>query len=155
MPNEFGFDAALAIELLLKGEDHQHLANVLPHQLDARLPPCPQLRADVIDHRDSALVQLTREAKIEIRKVDQDSSVRVAAFCLGHHAAKALVDARQVLDDLGQSHHCDLVRVDHEFASGLLHPLAAHAEELQGELRRSPGAFLTKGLDQFGPVKFA
>src|ERR1035438_6097198 len=124
MPNEFRFDPALAIELLLEGKDHQHLTDVLPYQLDARLPPRPQLWADVIDHWDSALVQLARQAKIEVRKVDQHGSVRTASFRFSHHAAKALVDPRQVLDDLGQSHHRDLVRVGHEFASGLLHPLS-------------------------------
>ena len=119
MPDELGFDAALAIELLLEGEDHQHLADVLPHQLDARLPPRPQLRADVVDHRDAALVQLARQAKIEVGEVDQHGGVGAAAFGLGHHVAKAPVDARDVLDHLDHADHRDLVSVDHEFASGL------------------------------------
>jgi hypothetical protein len=37
----------------------------------------------------------------------------------------------------------------------LLHALAAHAEEFQGEPHRSPGGFLAKRLDQLSAVKFA
>ncbi len=100
-------------------------------------------------------MQLPRQPKIEIRKIDQHGGVRAASFRLSHHLAKALINSRQVFDDLSQSHHRNLVRVDDELASGLLHPLAAHTEELQRKLRRSPGGFLAKGFDQLRPIKLA
>ena len=54
MSDKLRRDAALAIELLFEGKDHQHLANVFANALDAALLPRPQLRADVIDDRHSA-----------------------------------------------------------------------------------------------------
>ncbi len=83
MPDKFRVDTALAIELLFEGEDDQHLAHVLPHQLDARLPPRPQLRADVINHRDPALVQLARQPKVEVGEVDEHSGVWFSPLGLG------------------------------------------------------------------------
>ena len=131
MPNKLSVDTAFAIELLLEREDDHHLAHVLPHEFDAPLPPGPQLRADVVDHRNAALVQLARQTKVEVGEIDKHGSVGLAPLGFGHHFVKQPEDARQMLHHFGQSDHGDLIGVDHQVASSLLHALAADAEKFQ------------------------
>src|SRR5215472_8552085 len=83
MADEFGSDAVLAIELLFEWKDHKHLSDILANQLDTRLSPCPQLRTDVIDHRNSTLVEFAREPEIEVRKVDENRRIRLSSVCFG------------------------------------------------------------------------
>src|ERR1700690_3993328 len=116
MANKLRLNAALAIEALLEGEDHQHLANVFAYLLDAALFPRPQLRADVVNDRHAALVQLARQAQVEIRKVDQHGGVWESLFGLAHHFAKAAIDERNVLDDLDNADFGDLARIHQKVA---------------------------------------
>ncbi len=87
-------------------------------------------------------MQFARQPKIEVGKVDQHRRVRTPPFRLGHDFAKQPEDARQMFDHFRQPHHRDLVGVDHQLASGLLHPLAAHAKKLQLSCFRMPDSFL-------------
>ena len=68
--------AVVAIELLLKRKDDQHAIYIAFHLADAALLPCPQLWAHEINDGDAEPVQLAREAKIKVGKVDQDGDVR-------------------------------------------------------------------------------
>ena len=81
-------------------------------------------------------MQLARQAKIEVGKVDEHGCVGLSPLGLGHHFVKQPEDARQVLHHFGQPDDGDFVGVDHQIASSLLHPLAADAEKLQRPLLR-------------------
>ena len=137
MPDKFRLDSALSVELLLEGEDDQHLAHVLAYQLDTRLPPRPQLWADVINHRDAALVQFAGQPKVEVGEVDQHSRVWSSALGFVDNFVKEPEDSRQVLDHLDQSDHGNLIGVDDEIAARLLHLLAADAEKLRSRTFRA------------------
>ena len=82
MADELRRNAALAIKLFFEGKDHQHLANIFPHALNAALLPRPQLRADVVDHRHAALVQFAGQAQVKVGEVDEHGRVRPATFRL-------------------------------------------------------------------------
>ena len=58
-----------------------------------------------------------------------------SAFGLGDNFVKQPEDTRQVLDYLSQSDHSDLIGVDDQVASGLLHLL-------RRPRRKTPAAFL-------------
>ena len=88
MPDEPRFDPVTAVELALKGKDHQHLAHVAPDQLDPSLVPRPELWAYVINHRNAAPVQLPRQAEIELRESRSARRHRAAAVNLVQQAAK-------------------------------------------------------------------
>src|ERR1039458_1696816 len=96
MADKLRLNAALAIKALLEGKDHQHLANVLAHLLDAALLPRPQLRADVVNDRHSAVVQLARQAQVELGKVDEHRGVWPSPFGLAQDLVEAAIDERNV-----------------------------------------------------------
>src|SRR6266404_3211548 len=99
MSNVLGIHAILGIEFFFEREDDQHLADVSLDLLDASLSPCPQLRTDEIHNGDAAFVQLSRESKIEIRKVDQDSDFRLATIDFAQEFMKFAVDMGQMFYD--------------------------------------------------------
>ena len=155
MADELRRNAALAIKLLFEGKDHQHLANVLAHALDAALLPRPQLRADVVDDGHAALVQLARQAQVEVGEVDEHGGVRTASLGFANHLAKAAIDRGNVLDDLDDADLGDLSRIDQQIAAGGAHLLAAHAEELDAGRRIGLGDLPPQSLDQLCAVEFA
>src|SRR5258707_13157868 len=79
MSNVADLDAVPAVKLLLKGKDHDHLANVFLDLLYAAGTPGPDLRADEIEHGNAQAMQLSRQSQVEVREVDQDGCVRLAA----------------------------------------------------------------------------
>ena len=135
MSDELRFDAVLAIERFFEREDHQHLADVLPHELDASLLPCPELRADVVDDRHTTLVQLAGKSQIEVGEVDEHSGIRAAPLGFAHNLAEAAIDGWNVLDDLDNANLGDLASVHQQLAARRAHLLSADAEELNLSVR--------------------
>src|ERR1039457_1341825 len=74
-------ESSIAIELFFEGKDHQRLVDVLAQQLDASLPPRPELRADVVNDRNATLMHLPRHPPIEGRRIDDDGEYRT--LCIG------------------------------------------------------------------------
>src|SRR6266496_6652020 len=56
MPHKFGIDSAIAIELFFERENDEGFVHVVTEKLHAPLPPCPELRANVIDDGDASLL---------------------------------------------------------------------------------------------------
>ncbi len=130
MAHELRVDSSLAIELLFEREDHQHLAHIFSDPFDAALLPGPELRADVINHRDIQFVEFARQPQVEVGKVDEDSGVRTAIAGFADYLAKATIDVGNVLDHLDDADLGDLAGVGQELASSLAHAVAAYAEKL-------------------------
>src|SRR5437868_8154064 len=72
-----------AVKLLLKGKDHDHLADIFFDLLYASGAPGPYLRADEIEDRNAQAMQFARQAQVEVREIDHDGGVRLAprGFC--------------------------------------------------------------------------
>jgi hypothetical protein len=92
MADEFGGDAALAVELLFKREDDQHALDVFAHEPDAVLLPGPELRADEVDDGNAEAVELLGEAEMNLGKrggfhpADRTHDGRAGpAGCAQHH----------------------------------------------------------------------
>ncbi len=93
-------------------------------------------------------MKLARKPQIEIRKVDENGNVGMAALDFPNYFLKESIDARKVPHDLGQPHDGDVVRIDHEIASRVAHGVAAYAKEL-GLLRiAAPAQLRAQRLDQ-------
>src|ERR1700704_983741 len=78
MANVTHLNAMPPVKFLLKGKDHNHLANIffeLPHAVRA---PGPYLRADKVENRNAQAMQFARQAQVEVREVDQYGRVRFA-----------------------------------------------------------------------------
>ena len=78
MADELGLNAALAVELLFKGEDDQHAVDIFLDELDAVLLPGPELRADEEDDGNAEAVQLLGELEVDVGEVDEDGDVGTA-----------------------------------------------------------------------------
>ncbi len=130
MPDELHLDPVPPVELALKRKDDQHLAHVALHQLDASFAPGPELRADVVNHRNTAAMQLPRQAEIELREIDQHGHVGTPPVDLGQQMTELAIDARQVRRHFGQPQHRNVPGVDHGLATGGAQTLPAQPEAL-------------------------
>ncbi len=129
VPDIADIDSVLLIEILLERKDHNHLADVLPDLLDPSGTPGPHLRADKIKNGNAKAVQLARQPQVEVRKINEDGRVRLALSGFYHQMVETAADARQMRQDLYQSHHGDFIGVDQQIAACGAHLLSAHAEE--------------------------
>ena len=153
MADEFGLDAALAIEGLFKGKDDQHAAYELAHQPDAVLLPGPELRADKVNHRNVEAVELAGQTEVNLGEVDKDGHVGTTRADSALEPAELAVDAGQMEQDFGQAHDRDIFRADDALEAGGGHALAAHAVEGGG--LAAGGELLSEFADQQGAVVLA
>src|SRR5581483_1086492 len=100
-------DAGLAVNRLLKIEDAKHLFNGRFELPDPPPPPSPDLRADKIDDRYVTLLELLRQAQVEIGEVNEDGKLWLPPAHLIEEDAKGPVDAREPRDDFCDSSHGD------------------------------------------------
>src|SRR5664280_395570 len=155
MADKLRLNAALAVEALLERENHQHLANVFPHLLDAALLPRPELRADIVNDGHAELVQLARQAQVEFGEVDEHRGVWPSPFGLAHHFAEAAIDERNVLDDLHDADFGDLSRIHQKVATGRAHLVSANAEELQIGRRSLTRELAARSFHELGAIELA
>src|SRR5262249_44671311 len=88
-------NARLAVHRFLEVENAKHLCDVGLDFLETSLAPGPNLRADEINHRDAALLEFSREAKIEIGKINEDSESRLLDADLVEKRMERPVNPRQ------------------------------------------------------------
>ena len=99
MPDERRIHSAIAIELLFEGKNHQRFVDILAQQFDASLPPCPELRTDVIDDRNSALAHLPRHAPVEAGSIDDHGKIGPALVRRANQFLIKSENLRQMADD--------------------------------------------------------
>src|SRR5581483_482904 len=88
MSDELGIDAPITIELLFKREDYQRLIDILAQEPYPSLSPCPELRADVVNDRDTTFLHLARNSPVECRRVNDDGEIRPPLVCFNDQFAK-------------------------------------------------------------------
>src|SRR5579864_670218 len=120
-----------AVEILLEGKDHNHLADVLTDLLDPAGTPRPHLRADKIKHRNLEPVKMPRQAQIEVREINEHCGLRPPLFRFVNDAPEFPANSRKMRDHLGQPYYGDLTGINQEFASGSAHSVAPHAEKFR------------------------
>src|SRR5919204_6187238 len=87
MPDELHWHAGVPINLFLERKDDEHAIGEGANRVDAPRPPRPDLRADVVNHRDAKPPDLLREPEIEVRKIDDDERVGPLGFSRGDELA--------------------------------------------------------------------
>ncbi len=149
MSDEGRIHSTLAIELLLKGKNHQGLVNVFAKKLDASLTPRPELRAHVVDDRDAALLHLARDPPVECGRVDHDRKIGTAAVGFGDQVMERCVNLGKMAKDLGDADDREVFGVDDRVTSGGAHALTAHAEEFKRRV------LTAQRLDQLRAIHFS
>src|SRR5580704_11014125 len=122
--------STLSIELLLKRKNHQRLVDVIPQQTYAPLSPCPELRCNIIDNGNAALLHLPRHPPVKCRRVDHDGEVGPASVSFLDQMPVEAENLGQVAENFGDADHGEILSVDDCVAAGGAHPLSANAEEL-------------------------
>src|SRR5258708_5275509 len=101
MPDEFGIHSPIAIELFFERENDQCLVHVLAKKLYATLSPCPELRTDIIDHRNTAFLHLAGDTPVESWRVNDDCQVRLAPVSFVDQPVKEAPDLVEMSEDFG------------------------------------------------------
>src|SRR5262249_18156928 len=114
-----------------EGKNYQRFIDVLAQQADTSLPPCPELRTDVIHDGNVTLAHLASHSPIKRGRVDDDGQVGPASIGYCDQAMESGGDRGQMADDFGDADHREILRVDHGVAAGGAHPVSAYSEELQ------------------------
>jgi hypothetical protein len=131
--------ASLLVDLLLEGEDHQHVRHRLDDFLDAPAAPCPDLRPDVVHGRDAGVAQLRFQPEVEARVVGADKAGRPVRQQL---VAQRVLDAFQLAvagNDLEQPAHRHFFNRPVRLETMFHHGRAADAVEARvGQVRTQP-----------------
>ncbi len=139
MADEGRVDSAVAIELFFEGKNHQRLVDVVAQQAHASLAPRPELRRDVVDHGNAALLHLPRHAPVEGGRVDDDGEIGLALVGFFDQMLEQAVDFWQMAENFGDADDGKIFRVDDGVAAGGAHALSADAEEFELRVRTAPG----------------
>src|SRR5207247_5760179 len=148
MANKSRVDPVIAKELLLEGKNNQSFVDVLAQETDSSLPPCPELRRNVIHDWNAAFVHCPRYSPIECRRVNDDGKVGFVLVGFGNQLVKQAPDFWQVRQDFGDADDRQIFRIDDGVASRGAHALTSDPEELHRmcgagalarELKRSSG----------------
>ena len=131
MPHKGSVHSPLVIELLFKRKYNQHLVDVIAQQPHPSLTPGPELRRDVIDHRNIALLHLPGHAPVKRRRINHDGDIRFSLVGFEDQLAEESIDFRQLAKNFGDADHSEVFSVDHSLAPRSSHLLSAHAEELK------------------------
>src|ERR1700680_127857 len=131
MPHKTRVHSPLAIELLFKRKYNQRLVDVIAQQPHPSLTPGPELRRDVIDHRNTALLHLPGHAPVKRRRINHDGEIRFSLVGFEDQLAEESIDFRQMAKDFGDADYSEVFGVDHSLAARSSHLLSAHAEELK------------------------
>ena len=129
VPDEDRAQARRVVHAALERQQAQHQVEEARHARRAPAPPGPDLRTHVLHRPQSRRVQRGREPEVELRRVDADEDIR-AAF--EHRAADSRAQrqqARQVMQDLEQAHHGELLGVGKALAAGGLHARTRDPDE--------------------------
>ena len=149
MTNEFGVDAAFAVELFFEGEDDKHLVYALLHPAEAAALPGPELRADEPDDGNACAGEVFGEAEVDVGEIDEDGDVGALLLDECDELAVAGVDVGDVAEDFGDAHDGYVFGADDASLAGLLHVCAAKAGEY------CAGQALVEGSDESGSVVVA
>ncbi len=149
MADEGRIHSAVAVELFFKGKDHQRFVDVVADEAHASLAPCPELRCDVVDHRNAALLHLPGYAPVEGRRVDHDGEIGLALIGFFDQTPKQAIDFWQVAEDFGDADDGEIFRVDDRVAAGGTHAVSADAEEFKLRVEAM------QGIDELGAVHFS
>ena len=128
MADEFHGHTGVGIKPFFEGKDAKGVGEPPAHQIHAPGPPCPELRANVINVSNAPGAQLARETQVEAGEVRQDGEGRATALGFVNEATHGAEQRRQTLEHFGDSDDGDFGLVSDDLDACGAHLRAAHAE---------------------------
>src|SRR5690348_17267017 len=124
-------DSAGSEPLFFERKKAEELVHKLANDFDPTLAPGPDLRSYQVKNRNSPAFHLARNTQMEVWTVRQQSSSRGMLSRVPAKPAVFAIDAREVADNLGKSHHGQTCRIDDRLDSGRLELRSGTAVEPQ------------------------
>src|SRR5271163_3551690 len=118
MTDKVGGDPVGAVEILLKGENHQHASDIAFHSAYPPLFPGPQLRTYEVDHRYVQTAQLGSQTQVYVGEVDQDCQVGTFRAQAGFQPSVLAVDMGHVQDHFRYAHDGNILGANYAPQSG-------------------------------------
>src|SRR5256885_11766210 len=97
MADEFHGHTGVGIKPFFEGKDAKGVGEPPAQQIHAPGPPCPELRANVINVSNALGKQLARQAKVKAGEVRQDGEGRAATLRFVNEATHGAEQRRQAL----------------------------------------------------------
>ena len=104
MADELRLHVVRSVEIHLERQHAQHEIDGLPDRAHPTLSPGPHLRADVLDGRHAPGLHLASHAQVELGRIDADESIGGCLCQAADQVAAQREQARQVPDDLRETH---------------------------------------------------
>ncbi len=161
MANKSRVDSAVAVELFFERKDHQRLVDVVAEEPHSSLPPCPELRRDIVHRGNTSPLHLASHSPVEGWGVDDDCEVRFPLVCFADKAAVQAKNFREVAEDFGDADYGEVFRIDDGVATFGPHAFPTYPKERNaaqgyaGGIGPRPGAIdLPQRLNQLRAVHF-
>jgi hypothetical protein len=98
-------DPARRVPIFFERKNRKQQVNVALDIPDAIRTPRPQLRANVIDDRNTSSMKPARESQIEFGPINQDRRGRFSFFCGALQITERAPELRQGATDFQQAHN--------------------------------------------------
>src|SRR5205823_6441037 len=126
MSHKLGIHASVTIERFFKWKNHQRFIYIFPQQPHSPLPPCPELRADIIDDRHCALLHLASNAPVESWRINNDREIGTTPASFSNQLVKQTPDFWKMAENFRDADDRKLLGIHNQIASGGAHFLASN-----------------------------
>ncbi len=159
MADEGSRDAVIIVNLLLKRKDQAHPGHKFADGREAFFSPRPDRRANVVENGCGRLAQPPGQAKVEIRRIDENGSLGIARLSFFHDQAEDPTKMRKSGQDLEDTHGAQPLDRANNLDSLLREPSTADAEKhdirmesliFSDDVRSMPVSRIFTGDDQNG-----
>src|SRR4029077_7794580 len=113
MTDEGRINPAIAVKLLFKGKDHKRLRDIFPQQANSPLAPRPELRRNIIDNRNAALMHSPCNTPVERGRVDYDGKLGLSLIGFGDELVEQPPDFRKMGENFGDANDRESFGVDY------------------------------------------
>ena len=131
MTDELDRNPMLPVQIFFERENHEHAVRESPNGVDPPRPPCPDLRADVVDDRNAQALDAWRQPEIEVGRIDDDERGGLLRPGRLEQPAPDREHLRNLRERLGEAGHGDPAVVGNQLAAGGLKVRSAEPGDLQ------------------------
>src|SRR5215470_7754737 len=127
--------ASCSVKRYFKGKQRQHFIDKACHPFDTALTPGPDLRANVVHHRQPGTLRQTRQGEIKARSIDEDHYLCTTAGCCPQQLVCHAQARRHFGQDFYHPHHIQRLHIEQRFYTCSPHVVATQTVYL--ELRKT------------------
>jgi hypothetical protein len=125
-----GLDPLVAIETLLKWQDHKEPPDILRDRPYPTRAPSPHLRTDKVDHWDAESEGPAGKPQVKVRKIHQDHQIGTVAQTPNHTPVRP-PDGREPGGHFDEADHRQIAHMRMKTDTCLAHPVSSDSLDSQ------------------------